>query len=284
MVKLLLDSNVSRYTEFLSVTNVLTYINNRLEPVPCSKSDVFSSKNMTILDKRILMRILTICMNTEDDNSFQDFYDKSFCEFLEAQNVPENLIHYIIYAISQGSKRMPYLEGVQRAQIFLSSLGRFGNSPFLWPLYGSSELLQAYCRMCAIYGGIYYLNRGAESLVVNENFLCEGVMSNNMHLQSNHTIISASLAPASYCDSTMLNFISRGILITDRPLYSGAKPGISTFQFPAEDQRNPIMVIELNSDTYSCPNGLCKSLNLQMLTYLGLGDKLRANKKINIQL
>jgi RAB protein geranylgeranyltransferase component A len=49
------------------------------------------------------------------------------------------------------------LEGLAATQKFLLSLGRFGNTPFLWPMYGSGELPQAFCRLCAVFGGVYYL-------------------------------------------------------------------------------------------------------------------------------
>jgi hypothetical protein len=37
-------------------------------------------------------------------------------------------------------------QGLAVAQKFLSSLGRYGNTAFLWPLYGAGELPQAFCR------------------------------------------------------------------------------------------------------------------------------------------
>ncbi|CAH0392848.1 unnamed protein product [Bemisia tabaci] len=43
LVELLISSNIGRYTEFRSVTRVLTWINNRLQPVPCSRADVFAT-------------------------------------------------------------------------------------------------------------------------------------------------------------------------------------------------------------------------------------------------
>lgn len=37
-------------------------------------------------------------------------------------------------------------QGLKATQIFLNSLGRFGNAPFLCPVYGAGELPQAFCR------------------------------------------------------------------------------------------------------------------------------------------
>jgi hypothetical protein len=36
---------------------------------------------------------------------------------------------------------------VQSVDKFLKSIGRYGNTPFLWTLYGSGELPQCFCRL-----------------------------------------------------------------------------------------------------------------------------------------
>lgn len=60
LVELLISSNIARYAEFKSVNRVLTYRNGRLEPVPCSRADVFATKNVTVVQKRMLVKILTL--------------------------------------------------------------------------------------------------------------------------------------------------------------------------------------------------------------------------------
>lgn len=59
-------------------------------------------------------------------------------------------MHYVLYAIAMGSENTPCMVGVEKAQKFLSSLGRYGNTPFLWPMYGSGELPQCFCRYTLI--------------------------------------------------------------------------------------------------------------------------------------
>lgn len=65
MVDLLIQSNISRYTEFKSVSRVLTILNGVLEHVPSSRADVFSTKRVSVVEKRILMKYLTFCLNFE---------------------------------------------------------------------------------------------------------------------------------------------------------------------------------------------------------------------------
>ena len=43
-----------------------------------------------------------------------------------------------------------YFQGLQAAKLFLNSLGRFGNAPFLYPIFGGGELPQAFCRYVVV--------------------------------------------------------------------------------------------------------------------------------------
>uniref|UniRef100_A0A1I7X7U1 Uncharacterized protein n=1 Tax=Heterorhabditis bacteriophora TaxID=37862 RepID=A0A1I7X7U1_HETBA len=43
--------------------------------------------------------------------------------------------------------------------------GRFGPSPFLTPLYGCGELSQCFCRLSAVFGGLYCLGRPLQALI-----------------------------------------------------------------------------------------------------------------------
>lgn len=73
-------------------------------------------------------------------------------DFLKSKNLTDNLMHYVLYAIAMATEDTPCIEGMSRTQKFLLSLGRYGNTPFLWPMYGSGEIPQAFCRyMSAFY-------------------------------------------------------------------------------------------------------------------------------------
>jgi len=37
--------------------------------VPCSRADIFSTKSLSMIEKRILMKVLTLCMNYEEKKS-----------------------------------------------------------------------------------------------------------------------------------------------------------------------------------------------------------------------
>ncbi|XP_021937749.1 rab proteins geranylgeranyltransferase component A 1 [Zootermopsis nevadensis] len=147
LVELLISSNIARYAEFRSVTRVLTWLDGRLESVPCSRADVFATRHVTVVEKRMLMKLLTACMEYENSSKeFEGFEDKPFLEYLKSKKLTPNLLHYVLYAIAMATGTTPCMEGVARTQKFLNSLGRYGNTPFLWPMYGSGEIPQCFCR------------------------------------------------------------------------------------------------------------------------------------------
>ena len=47
---------------------------------------------------------------------------------------------------------------IEKMQLYLESTGRYGDSPFLYPIYGLGGLPEAFSRLCAIHGGTYMLN------------------------------------------------------------------------------------------------------------------------------
>ncbi|EGW04458.1 Rab proteins geranylgeranyltransferase component A 1 [Cricetulus griseus] len=66
LIDLLIKSNVSRYAEFKNVTRILAFREGIVEQVPCSRADVFNSKRLTMVEKRMLMKFLTFCMEYEE--------------------------------------------------------------------------------------------------------------------------------------------------------------------------------------------------------------------------
>ena len=56
-------------------------------------------------------------------------------------------------------------DGVRTMCRHLRSLGQYGPTAFLEPFYGSGELPQAFCRLCAVWGGTYMLQHRACTLL-----------------------------------------------------------------------------------------------------------------------
>ena len=59
----------------------------------------------------------------------------------------------------------------------MSSIGKYGDSPFIYPIWGLSGLAEGFSRLCALYGGTYMLNRDIEEILYDDNGKFCGIKS-----------------------------------------------------------------------------------------------------------
>lgn len=152
LINLLISSDVARYCEFKMVSQILTRRQTgQLEKVPTSRSEVFKSSQLGMLEKRVMMQFVQSCLK---DNDFADFglekqtaETMSFRQLIESKKFPEIITHYLVHAVAMCSDDThSALDGLRQTRKFLKSVGRFGDSPFLYCMYGSGELPQCFCR------------------------------------------------------------------------------------------------------------------------------------------
>ncbi|KAG7237504.1 hypothetical protein INR49_032253 [Caranx melampygus] len=198
LVDLLIKSNVSRYAEFKNVTRILTYRHGNVEQVPCSRADVFASRQLSVVEKRKLMRFLTSCV--EETEEQQAYNGRPFLEFLHDQQLGENLQHFLLHSIAMVTEDTATEVGLASTRHFLRCLGRYGNTPFLFPVYGLGEIPQCFCRMCAVFGGIYCLRHSVHCLVLDKNTnRCKSVIdSRGQRISCSHLIMDDSYVAADW--------------------------------------------------------------------------------------
>nr|CAD7197565.1 unnamed protein product [Timema douglasi] len=192
---------------------------------------------------------------------FPEYADKTFVEYLKSKKLTPNLVHYVLYAIAMATDKTPCLEGVARTQRFLNSLGRYGNTPFLWPMYGSGELPQCFCRLCAVFGGLYHLKRTADALIIKTDegskSQCVSIVSGNQRLDTANVIFGVGHALPQFLKNVPTQGISRGIFVTDRSILPSEKEALTLLQFPpVGGVGEPVTIIEVGPSTNACPAGL----------------------------
>jgi hypothetical protein len=163
--------------------------------VPCTKSAISRSTDLRLAEKRWLMRSLRSCLVLAtrargDDplNPALDVSDEERCRILERWSslgdsaslleqihrdsprpkssdewrLPAALLHDIYaWGIEDSPvSAVSWQEGVERVARFLWSVLRFqSNTPFLCCKHGSTEIIQALARRCAVKGGTIALQR-----------------------------------------------------------------------------------------------------------------------------
>ncbi|XP_052274628.1 rab proteins geranylgeranyltransferase component A-like isoform X4 [Dreissena polymorpha] len=263
MVELLIQSDIAKYCEFKTVTQILTVMKGTVEKVPCSRSDVFSSQSVSMLEKRMLMKFIQFCLDYENKmEELGDVLDAPFTDFLASRNLTPTIQHYVQHAIAMATESMATRQGLLQMKKFLKSLGRYGNTPFLWSLYGSGEMPQSFCRMCAVFGGVYCLRTTASAITVDETNRCTGIVTTEgKKIKCKWLIMSSSYAPDQFLSISgdkRLVSVSRGVLLTEKSLLTtGQQEQLSMMCLPCPDDGDrPINVLELPPSSMAAPPGL----------------------------
>lgn len=79
--------------------------------------------------------------------------------------------------------------------MYLSSQGRYGDSPFLYPIYGIGGLPESFSRLCAIHGGTFMLNTNCDEILFGDDGKVTGIKSGD----------KTARAPLIICDPSYCN-------------------------------------------------------------------------------
>jgi len=112
--------------------------NGEINIVPCSKSEVFKSKNISLVEKRYLMKFLDAFLkpNEGDLIELEEYSEKSLLSYLEHKNLSENLKSYILYCIAllneeqTEENNITTKDGLNLVKRYLKSIEMYGLSPF----------------------------------------------------------------------------------------------------------------------------------------------------------
>lgn len=253
MVDLLVKSNVSRYHDFKNNIRILSVIDDKIQVMPCSRSDVFNSSLLTnLVAKRRLMRFIEGCVK----DNIQGDLEKSIKYHLDEIKMSENLQDFVINSIAMVEPNCTIREAAKLVKNFVYATEKYGTSPFLFPLYGCGEYPQSFCRLSAVFGGTYCLNteidciekkdgkfsvKLADATITGENLLLE-----HEYLDKYYDLKQTIRASNQH--------IARAILITKQSILANDENLTSFMRIPS-DQKNPYptYLIELNSSVMVCP-------------------------------
>jgi len=181
LVQILIKTDVTRYLEFKSVDGSYVVTEGKVYKVPSTSTEALKSSLMGILEKRRCAKFLEFAGEYEEDDPKTHKYDlkkmtssQLFKEFGLANETIDFIGHAMALYYSDDYLKLPALDMVKRTKLYGESVLRYGNSPYIYPLYGLGEMPQGFARLAAIYGGTYMLSKPFEE-VVYENGVAVGV-------------------------------------------------------------------------------------------------------------
>jgi len=185
MVEILVKTDVTRYLEFKAVDGSYVVASDKVYKVPSTSGEALKSSLMGILEKRRCAKFLEFVgeCDEKDAKKNKQGWDLSkttardvFKHFGLSAETIDFLGHAMALHNNDAYLDQPAFETVNRVRLYGESVLRWGNSPYIYPLYGLGELPQGFARLSAIYGGTYMLNKPVEEIIY-ENGVAVGVKS-----------------------------------------------------------------------------------------------------------
>ncbi len=235
LVKMLLHTKVTRYLEWKCVD--ASYVlqvskggffssggKHQIHKVPATDSEALRSSLMGLFEKKRCRNFYIYCQDVvpEDPKTWGeiDLNRQPMSEVFKKFKLEENTIDFLGHAVALYRNdeyiTQPAILTIKKMQLYMESLGKYGDSPFLYPIYGLGGLPESFSRLCAIHGGTYMLNTKVDEILFEGGKVC-GIRSGE----------ESARAPMIICDPSYVKDLEktkatgkiiRCICILDHPI------------------------------------------------------------------
>ena len=146
---------------------------NKIHKVPTNESEAIKSSLMGLFQKKKCRNFYQYMdrINVDDKATWEgkDLNAMTMAELyasfgLEAQTI-DFLGHAVALHIEDSYQSKPAIDTCRKMVLYMESMGKYGDSPFLYPVYGLGGLPESFSRLCAIHGGTYMLNTAVDEIL-----------------------------------------------------------------------------------------------------------------------
>lgn len=234
LVKMLLHTKVTKYLEWKCVdasyvvqqqaAGWLTAAKLAVCKVPANDTEALKSPLMGMFEKKRVAGLYKYVMkvNPQEKETWGDMnlQTSSMKDLFEKHQLEENTIDFLGHSVCLHYNDFylyePAIDTVEKMQLYMRSQGRYGDSPFLYPIYGLGGLPEAFSRLCAIHGGTYMLNQDAEEITYDADGKVTGIKCGDQTASAPLIICDPSYAGDKNLKPT--NQIIRAICIMNHPI------------------------------------------------------------------
>ena len=251
LVKLLLKTNVSQYLEWKAVDGTYVY--------QFDKGGLFSKAKGVIYKVPVTAFIQDYeAKDPKTQNGLGP--DVPFKDFIKKYGLEPNTVDFVGHAVALYTND-DFLEKkaiitVDKIQLYINSFGRYGNSPFIYPVWGLSGLAEGFSRLCALYGGTYMLNRDVEEILYDENGKFKGIKSQGEEAYGKILITEPSYV-LKLDKVKPMGKVFRRICILNHPIANTKDVDSCQIIIPQKqvNRKNDIFIAVLNSTHSVCKKG-----------------------------
>eukprot|EP00474_Spongospora_subterranea_P000304 CRZ00762.1 hypothetical protein [Spongospora subterranea] len=275
----IVKSKSFHYLSFQCINNYYTVLDGAVTAVPISKADIFQCGFLDRSEKRRFMKLMHIALgddthsqapsNSYDNELRQRFRDLPFALYLEELQLSKALQDIVLYSLCfADSAELKTADGILLVRKFIKSLGKFDSGALLYPVYGTGDIPQAFCRLSAVNGGIYLLRSDVtakcpKTVILSESqqaIECDIFVDGSIELPDSSGIKSSGV-------------LSRCICITTAP--SKNTSSVSLIMMPPMLRKHSVRVLQLDETTGCAPKG-CYILYLSSIQEENPESDLRA--------
>jgi Rab GDP dissociation inhibitor len=149
---------------------MLSSAKNTISKVPANDSEALKSNLMGIFEKRNCRNFYLYLEKIDEKNPAtwgeHDIMKVPMKTIFKAHSLSDNTIDFLGHAVAlhrdDGYLDQPAIDTIRKMALYMDSLGKYGDSPFLYPIYGLGGLPESFSRLCAIHGGTYMLNTNVD--------------------------------------------------------------------------------------------------------------------------
>lgn len=195
LVKMLLHTKVTRYLEWKCVDGSYVMQNQKgglfssakvaVCKVPSNDSEALKSPLMGLFEKKRCRDFYIYCQDIDFKNPKTwkdiDIFKQPMRDVFKKFKLEDNTIDFLGHAVALYNDdhylEQPAHDSLKKIQLYVDSLGKYGDSPFLYPIYGLGGLPESFSRLCAIHGGTYMLNTRVDELLFSGDGKVTGIKS-----------------------------------------------------------------------------------------------------------
>lgn len=276
LVKMLLKTTVDKYLEWKTVEGTYVYqyskggffssAGGKIYKVPGNDTEALKSSLMGLWEKKRCKNFFVYIQDIDfnDPKTFDeiDIYKQPMSDVFKKFKLESNTIDFIGHAVAMHINddylKQPAADTIEKIKLYIDSIGRYGEHPFLYPIYGLGGIPEGFSRFCAIHGGTYMLNKPIDEILFDAAGRVQGVKSGDDVAKAPLIICDPSYVQGTTGNIESTGKVIRSICIMDHPIPDTKEASSTQIIIPQKQTgRNSDIFINMVSSAHAvCSQGL----------------------------